>query len=146
MCIRYLEAIARKEGWYSESLMKKISESASCQGISEVPEKWQKVFVCTHDIQPEEHVEMQARFQKWIDSAVSKTVNFSHEATIDDVRKVYVMAYEKGCKGVTIYRDGSRDEQVLHTERTAKARSEKTSAQSLPQDLTLTVKPRLGPM
>jgi len=139
------EAIAKREGWYSEELMKNISEKASCQGIPEVPAKWQKVFVCTHDIQPEEHVEMQARFQKWIDSAVSKTVNFSHEATIDDVRKVYVMAYEKGCKGVTIYRDGSRDEQVLHTERTAKARSEKTAGQQLPQDLALTVKPRSRP-
>ena len=137
------EAIAKREGWYSESLMKKISESASCQGISEVPAKWQKVFVCTHDIKPEEHIEMQARFQKWIDSAVSKTVNFSHEATIDDVRKVYVMAYEKGCKGVTIYRDGSRDEQVLHTEKTAKSRNE--TLQTAAQEMMLPVKPRSRP-
>ncbi|HLC99537.1 MAG TPA: vitamin B12-dependent ribonucleotide reductase [Patescibacteria group bacterium] len=136
------EAIAKKEGWYSEELMKKISERASCQGIDEVPEKWQKVFVCTHDITPEQHVEIQSLFQKWVDSAISKTVNFPHEASVDDVRNVYMLAYDKGCKGVTIYRDGSRDEQVLHTERTAKSRTETLPATL---DLPLVVKPRSRP-
>jgi len=116
------ERVARERGFFSESLMKEIAEHGGCTGIASVPEDIQRVFVTAHDITPEWHIRMQAAFQKYTDNAVSKTVNFPHSATPKDVEKVYLMAYQTGCKGVTIYRDGSRDEQVLSTGATEKAR------------------------
>jgi len=116
------ERIAKERGFYSESLMKEIAEHGGCTGISAVPEDIRRVFVTSHDITPEWHIRMQGAFQKYTDNAVSKTVNFPHSATQDDVKKVYMLAYKLGCKGVTIYRDGSRDEQVLSTGATEKAR------------------------
>ena len=107
--------VAVREGFYSDELMEKISEKGTVRGIQSVPEKYQTVFATAHDITPEWHTRMQAAFQKYTDNAVSKTVNFPQEATIEDVKKVYLLAYELGCKGVTIYRDGSREEQVLST-------------------------------
>ncbi|HEY3308945.1 MAG TPA: vitamin B12-dependent ribonucleotide reductase [Desulfuromonadaceae bacterium] len=109
------EQIARERGFYSEDLMKKIAEHGTVQDIPEVPADVRNIFVTAHDIQPEDHIQMQSAFQLYTDNAVSKTVNFPNTATIDDVEKVYMLAYESGCKGVTIYRDGSRDEQVLST-------------------------------
>ncbi len=110
--------IAQAEGFYSEQLMEKIEQNyGSVQGLSEVPEKWQQVFVVAHDILPEEHVKMQAAFQKHVDNAISKTINFAHEATVEDVRRAYMMVYETGCKGITIYRDGSREKQVLEVKK-----------------------------
>ena len=108
------EALAKKEGFYSEDMMKEIALTGHVQDIQEVPEKIKKLFVTAHDISPEDHIRMQAAFQKHTDNAVSKTVNFPHEATVDDVAKVYQLAYELGCKGVTIYRDRSRVKQVLY--------------------------------
>jgi ribonucleoside-diphosphate reductase alpha chain len=110
----FFEKVAKKEGFYSEDLMKKIAQDGNIQNLQEVPEKIRDLFVTAHDISPEDHIRMQAAFQKYTDNAVSKTVNFSHEATIDDVAKVYHLAYELGCKGVTIYRDRSRTKQVLY--------------------------------
>ncbi|MBN1164251.1 MAG: vitamin B12-dependent ribonucleotide reductase, partial [Candidatus Krumholzibacteriota bacterium] len=110
----HFREIAEREGFYSEELMKKIASEGTVQGIEEVPEKWRKIFVTAHDIQPEWHIKVQAAFQKYTDNAVSKTVNFANSATQEDVEKVYLKAYELGCKGVTIYRDGSREEQVLN--------------------------------
>jgi ribonucleoside-diphosphate reductase alpha chain len=110
----FFEKVAKKEGFYSEDLMKKIAQDGNIQNLQEVPEKIRNLFVTAHDISPEDHIRMQAAFQKYTDNAVSKTVNFSHEATIDDVAKVYHLAYELGCKGVTIYRDRSRTKQVLY--------------------------------
>ncbi len=110
----YFEALARQEGFYSEELMEKVAQSGTLQNIKEVPENIRKLFVTAHDISPEDHIRMQAAFQKYTDNAVSKTVNFPYEATVDDVAKVYQLAYDLGCKGVTIYRDGSRTKQVLY--------------------------------
>ena len=111
----YFERTARQQNFYDDKLMRIISEKGSIRGLSEVPKRIQDIFVTSHDISPEWHIRMQAAFQKHTDNAVSKTVNFPNSATIEDVRKVYMMAYDSGCKGVTIYRDGSRDEQVLTT-------------------------------
>lgn len=108
------EKVAREEGFYSDDLMEKIAESGSIQDFTEVPERIRNVFVTSHDIEPYWHIRMQAAFQKYVDNAVSKTVNFPNEATLDDVREAYESAYQMGCKGVTIYRDGSRDVQVLN--------------------------------
>jgi len=113
-------AIAKSEGWYSEELMERIAKTGSVEH-KEVPAKWQRVFVTANAIAPEWHIRMQAAFQEHCDSAISKTTNFSHAATQDDVRKIYEMAYEMDCKGVTVYRDGSRDNQVLSTGATADA-------------------------
>ena len=110
----FLEALSKQEGFYSEELMRKIAHSGNIQNLKEVPENIRKLFVTAHDITPEDHIRMQAAFQKYTDNAVSKTVNFPLEATVDDVAKVYKLAYELGCKGVTIYRDRSRMKQVLY--------------------------------
>jgi len=106
--------IAEKEGFYSEELMREIAQKGSISEFLEIPGKVRQVFVTAHDIAPEWHVKMQAAFQKYTDNAVSKTVNLPHEATVDDVREVFMLAYKTYCKGVTIYRDGSRELQVLN--------------------------------
>lgn len=105
---------ALKMGFYSEALMRRVSAAGSLKGLEGIPEDVKNTFVTALDIDPYWHISMQAVFQKHVDNAVSKTVNFRNEATKDDVRKVYMSAYEQGCKGVTIYRDGSRDTQVLN--------------------------------
>lgn len=107
------EETAKRLGFYSRSLMEKVAERGSLHGLSEIPEDLRRIFVTAHDISPEWHIKMQAAFQKYTDNAVSKTVNFPNEATREDVKEVYLLAYQMGCKGVTIYRDGSREEQVL---------------------------------
>ncbi len=112
-------AIARREGWHSDDLMKRIAESGNIR-FDEVPAKWQRVFVTANEIKPEWHVRMQGAFQEANDSAISKTVNFANSATEADVEEIYRLAFSLGCKGVTVYRDGSRDFQVLSTGSTAK--------------------------
>jgi ribonucleoside-diphosphate reductase alpha chain len=113
----YFEKIAKERGFYSEELMERIAEEGTIAHIEEVPEDIKRVFVTAHDISPFWHIKMQAAFQKHVDNAVSKTVNFTNEATKEDVENVYRLAYKLGCKGVTIYRDGSRDNQVLSTKK-----------------------------
>ncbi|MDO8498901.1 MAG: adenosylcobalamin-dependent ribonucleoside-diphosphate reductase [bacterium] len=110
--------VAKEEGFYSEELLEKIEQNhGSVQGLSEVPVRWQQVFVVAHDITPDWHVRIQAAFQKHVDNAISKTINFTHEATVEDVRHAYLMVYELGCKGITIYRDGSREKQILEVKK-----------------------------
>jgi ribonucleoside-diphosphate reductase alpha chain len=117
-------AIAKAEGWYSEALMERIAKTGTV-AHAEVPAKWQKVFVTANLIAPEWHVKMQAAFQEHCDSAISKTTNFAHTATKDDVRDIYTLAWKMNCKGVTVYRDGSRDGQVLSTGATETAKAER---------------------
>lgn len=110
--------VAKEEGFYSEELLEKIENNhGSVQGLAEVPLKWQKVFVVAHDISPEWHIKIQAAFQKHVDNAISKTINFSHSATVEDVRGAFTMVYETGCRGITIYRDGSREKQILEVKK-----------------------------
>jgi len=109
----YFEQIAREEGFYSDELIEEISKHGTIQDIDGIPDHVKERFICAHDIDPEWHIRMQAAFQKYTDNAVSKTVNFPAEATVEDVKHVYVLAYKLGCKGVTIYRDSSREAQVL---------------------------------
>ncbi|HSU92099.1 MAG TPA: vitamin B12-dependent ribonucleotide reductase, partial [Gemmatimonadaceae bacterium] len=116
--------VARREGWYSDALIERIAKEGHVH-FPEVPAKWQRVFVTAHDITPEWHVRMQAGFQEYCDSAISKTTNFPHAASADDVRAIYELAYDLKCKGVTVYRDGSRDNQVLSTGATAQAAAER---------------------
>ena len=101
-------------GLYSDELMRQIIEHGSLAHVEGIPEAVKRVFVCAHDVSPIWHVKMQAAFQQFTDNAVSKTVNFPNSATQEEVAEVYRLAYELGCKGTTIYRDGSRDEQVLN--------------------------------
>ncbi len=103
-----------REGLYSEALMREIAEKGSLAHVHGIPEHIRRVFVCAHDVSPLWHVRMQAAFQDHTDNAVSKTVNFPNSATKSDVAEVYQLAYRLGCKGTTIYRDGSRAEQVLN--------------------------------
>jgi len=109
------EAQLKKAGLYSDELIQKISTGSSIQDMKEIPDAMKDVFVVSHDIEAEWHVKMQAAFQKHVDNAVSKTINLPKEATREDVKNIFILAYEEGCKGITVYRDGSRDEQVLST-------------------------------
>jgi len=109
------EQIARDRGFYTQELMERIAEVGSPAGFDEVPDDVKGLFVTSHDVKPEDHVRMQAVWQKHTDNAVSKTINLPHDATVDDVRSAYRLAYELGCKGVTVYRDGCRADQVLST-------------------------------
>ena len=120
------EAAARKGGYYSEALMQKLADGTCLRDIDGVPEDAKQLFVTAHEITPEWHVKIQSAFQRSTDNAVSKTVNFPQEATREDVARVYLLADEEGLKGITIYRDRSRDTQVLTT-----GKVEKTADTSL---------------
>lgn len=110
------EEIAQKEGFYSESLIQEISQNGTIRDIDAIPDEIKRLFITARDVPAEWHVNIQAAFQKYTDNAVSKTVNFSRNSTTDDVRKVFLLAYNSGCKGVTVYRDKSRISQALSLE------------------------------
>ncbi|MBI2334439.1 hypothetical protein HYU96_01430 [Candidatus Daviesbacteria bacterium] len=112
------EDIARKEGFYSDDLAKKVLDRGSVKGLQEVPDSWQEVFVTAPEISPERHVKMQAAFQKYTDNGVSKTINLPNSATVEDVKTAYLLAWQTGCNGITIYRDGSKSTQVLNVSST----------------------------
>ncbi|MBN2494942.1 MAG: vitamin B12-dependent ribonucleotide reductase [Deltaproteobacteria bacterium] len=109
--------LARQEGFFSDELMRKIARKGSLAEVPEVPERFRRLFVTSHDISADWHVRTQAAFQKYTDNAVSKTVNLPEHATEKDVAEIYRLAYILGCKGVTVYRDGSRSEQVLNIDK-----------------------------
>ena len=120
----YFERAARDGGFYSEDLMKKLAEGAHLEDMTEIPDEMKKLFVTAHNITPEGHVKMQAVFQKYTDNAVSKTVNFPAYATVPDVEKVYLMAFDDGLKGITIYRDGCKADQPMSTGKAEPAKVE----------------------
>ena len=122
-------AIAKAEGWYSDALMERIAKTGTVKH-AEVPLTWQAVFNTANNIAPVYHIQMQAAFQQHCDSAISKTTNFGFAATPDDVRAIYEMAYDMKCKGVTVYRDGSRDNQVLSTGATQDAAAKRDDAKA----------------
>lgn len=114
----YFIAALKKHGLYSEELLEQIqANNGSIQNIESIPADLKKVFVTAGDISPQWHLKIQAAFQKYVDNAISKTINFPNNASIEDVRKAYLTAHETGCRGITIYRDGSRDKQVLETKK-----------------------------
>ncbi len=127
-------AIAKREGWYADDLVQQIAEAGHIH-FDAVPEKWQRVFVTAHDVTPEWHIQMQAAFQDFTDSAISKTCNFGNDATEEYVERIYRYAYKLGCKGVTVYRDGARENQVLSTGSTAKKVQEGAGKDALAEAL-----------
>ncbi|OGM05991.1 hypothetical protein A2125_02525 [Candidatus Woesebacteria bacterium GWB1_43_5] len=108
------EDVAKSRGFYSEAFVEKVIAHGTVRDIESIPEDVRKVFGTAHEIHPDWHVRMQAAFQKYTDNAVSKTINLPHDATIDDVKRAYDLAWETGCRGITIFRDGSKSEQVLN--------------------------------
>ena len=131
-----------KRGLYTEELMRKIASEGTLAHIPEIPEDIRRVFVCSHDVSPEYHIKMQAAFQRHTDNAVSKTVNFIKTATVDDVREVYDLAYKLGCKGVTIYRDGSRDSQVLNIGKVKRGDGKEAEQEKAAYPTNITPRPR----
>lgn len=136
----YFLWVAKKRGFYSKKLMERIAKAGSVQRFDEVPKDVKRVFVSARDITPEWHVKMQAAFQEYTDNAVSKTINFPKSATKDDVKRAYLLAYKLDCKGLTVYRDGSRKVQVL----TTKKQSKKSTKQKIKTD-PLKIHPRKRP-
>ncbi|MBU2263252.1 adenosylcobalamin-dependent ribonucleoside-diphosphate reductase [Patescibacteria group bacterium] len=119
------EKVMLREGLFDEMLIRDvITHNGSVANVSYIPPKFKKIFVSAHDITPEDHVKTLATFQKWVDSSISKTNNFPHDATVDDVKKSYLLAYEIGCKAVTVFRDRSIKDQVLVTRDKKKEKKE----------------------
>ncbi len=118
---KYFESVAKREGFYSEEVMKTVADQGTVVGIEEIPEKWQEVFRSAQDIKPEDHIRMQGILQQnGVDSSISKTINLPNSATREEVKLAYIMGYKSGCKGLTVYRDGSRDSQVLNSSSSAR--------------------------
>ncbi len=144
---RQFEEVARAEGFYSDELIRFLAEGGHLAERAEAPQWVKDVFVTAHEIAPEWHVRMQAAFQEHTDNAVSKTINFPHEATVADVRTAYEIAYRTGCKGITIYRDGSRDLQVLkHADKTVTAPNGKSEAERAVEAAQALVLEHAGPV
>lgn len=133
----YFGEVAKREGFWYEGLMDDVlKNNGSCRGLAKVPAKWQRVFATAMDVSPEWHVRMQAAFQQYVDAAVSKTINLPKTANEADVKKAYLLAYETGCKGITVYRDGSRQDQVLNLGKSEKLEGKKEGQMTLDGTLT----------
>jgi ribonucleoside-diphosphate reductase alpha chain len=140
-------AALKEKGLYSEKLLEQIqANGGSIQNIKSIPDDLKKIFVVAGDISPQWHLKIQAAFQQYVDNAISKTINFSNDATIDDVRDAYLMAHETGCRGITIYRDGSREKQVLEVKKESSYYDKMTGSKSkeveLPLGMPISLKPR----
>jgi len=127
---KYFKNIAEEEGFYSKELMERIAEKGNIKDIEEIPREYRRIFTTAHEVSPKWHVRCQAAFQKFVDNAVSKTVNFANSATVQDVEDVYMLSYRLGCKGITIFRDGSRGAQVLEVKGKSKDEDKIKSAAS----------------
>lgn len=136
----YFEKEAKRLGLWNRELMERIAETGSISKLREIPDEIKKIFVTAHDITPEDHIRMQAAFQKYTDNAVSKTVNFPNSATTMDVEKVFILAYKLGCKGVTVYRDGSREEQVLSKKTVQTVQTVQTAQRIVPKKRPAVIK------
>jgi ribonucleoside-diphosphate reductase alpha chain len=137
---RYFEQAARELGFYSDELMEKIAGSRSIQGFKEIPKHVRRIFETTFDISFEHHLKVQAAFQAYTDNAVSKTINLPNSAKVEDVERAYMLAYRLGCKGVTVYRDGSRSLQVISV---AKKDGKKNDQRRAPGSLTPRPRPQV---
>ncbi|WP_417908544.1 ribonucleotide reductase N-terminal alpha domain-containing protein [Candidatus Electronema sp. PJ] len=140
MVNKHFESVAKREGFFSEALLKKVAQCGTVLGHAEIPEKWQRIFLAAQDISPADHIKMQGALQaSGVDSSISKTINLPASASKEDVRESYLLGFELGCKGLTVYRDGSREGQVLSTaaKQTATVSSrEGTQKQELPDVLS----------
>jgi len=125
---KYLEDEVEDEQQRQE-ILEEVAKTGSCQHVDGVPEKLKQVFVTAHDIAWDEHVQMQAAFQKYTDNAVSKTINFPNSATIEEISQAYMLAWKLGCKGVTIYRDGSKSVQILQSPKVSSAKQDQQGKQ-----------------
>jgi len=119
------EEVAKNRNFHSQELLEKIAENGTLTHIDDIPEDVRKIFVCSHDIAPEWHVKMQAAFQKNCDSSISKTINLPHDATPEDVENIYMLAWALKCKGVTVYRDGCRENQPMALSKAETSQAEK---------------------
>jgi len=116
-----------RQGLFDDTLIKDVVENhGSVQCVQYIPKSFKKIFATSYDIAPEDHIRTLAAFQKWVDSSVSKTNNFPAKATVEDMKKSYLLAYELGCKGVTVFRDTSIAGQVLLTSKEKKAAAGRT--------------------
>jgi ribonucleotide reductase alpha subunit len=132
MVNKHFESVARREGFFSDALLKKVARTGTVVGHDEIPEHWQNIFRAAQDISPEEHIRMQGALQtNGIDSSISKTINLPGSAGKEDVRLSYMLGFELGCKGLTVYRDGSRDSQVLNTGSSDAKKTATVSSQGL---------------
>lgn len=127
--------VAEEKGFYSQQLTEKMTNKGSIQDMEEIPEEVRKVFVVAFDIEPEWHVRTQGAFQKYVDLGISKTINFPQSATVEDVENTYLLAWKLGCKGITIYRDKSRDEQILNIEGDLKAKDARKKIELAPENI-----------
>jgi ribonucleoside-diphosphate reductase alpha chain len=107
------EAMTKTRGFYSKEMIARVAQSGSLRSIKEIPPEVKRIFVTAFDVTPQQHLQVQAAFQKYADNSVAKTINLPSAATVEDVRKIYLLAYKLKCKGITIYRYGSKEDQVL---------------------------------
>ncbi len=131
------EAVARERGILSEGLMERLATDGTLAHLPDIPEDIRRVFTCAHDVFPEWHVRMQAAFQRHCDSSISKTINFAHEATAEDVALIYKLAFQLQCKGVTVYRDRCREEQPMALKAGAKPGAKRSERGVIPADADL---------